>query len=303
MTNYTPKIINAMSVDVEDYFQVAALSKVVSRTQWDQYPLRVENNTLAVLDLFAACQIKATFFVLGWVAERCPALIREIVAQGHELASHGYDHCKVSELTPAQFKEDLIKSKKILEDLSGVKIKGFRAPSYSIGEENYWAFDVLQELGYTYSSSIYPIKHDLYGIPTAPRFEFFPLKKGQIIEIPITTVKFLGRNYPCGGGGFFRLIPYRLSRLAIAHVNEKEKKPAVFYFHPWEIDPEQPVQSNLSLKSRFRHYVNLRAMKEKLKKLLLDFNWQTMEKTYLIPHANQQLTWSPKKIQIAAHAD
>lgn len=303
MTNTPHKIFNAMSVDVEDYFQVAALSKVVSRTQWDQYPLRVEQNTLAVLDLFAECQIKATFFVLGWVAERCPELVRKIVNQGHELASHGYDHCKVSELTPAQFKEDLIKSKKILEDLGGVKIKGFRAPSYSIGEENYWAFDVLQELGYVYSSSIYPIKHDLYGIPAAPRFEFYPLKRGQILEIPITTVNFFGKNYPCGGGGFFRLMPYGLSRMAITYVNKKENQPTVFYFHPWEIDPGQPVQSNLSLKSRFRHYVNLHAMKNKIKKLLQDFNWQTMEKTYLTPDANHQLTWSPKKSQIIAHAD
>lgn len=265
-----------MTVDVEDYFQVSAFENVIPRDNWNKYQLRVEKNTHRILELFSKYEAKATFFVLGWVAERSPDLVREIVEQGHELASHGYDHKRVTNLSPSEFKSDISKSKDILEQLGGVTVNGYRAPSYSIVANNLWAHEVLAECGYRYSSSIYPIKHDHYGIPDAPRFGY---RTGvqDLIEFPISTIKKFGRNFPCGGGGFFRLYPYTLSKWAISTVNRIDQEECIFYFHPWEMDPDQPTQENLPLKTRFRHYLNLDKTEKRLEKLLRDFQWVSMD--------------------------
>jgi polysaccharide deacetylase family protein (PEP-CTERM system associated) len=274
------KVINAMSVDVEDYFQVSAFEKTVPRSEWDSIVHRVANNTNTILDRFAENDVKATFFMLGWVAERYPELLRRIVTEGHELASHGYEHIRATEQTPKEFREDVIKTKKLLENLSGEEVKGYRAASYSIGLKNLWAIDELAEAGYRYSSSIYPIKHDLYGMPHAPRFAFRH-EKSQLLEIPITTVMFAGRKLPCGGGGFFRLFPYAYSRWAIHRVNKHDKQSANFYFHPWEIDAEQPRFNDAPLRSRFRHYLNLDKMEGRLQRLMQDFAWGRMDQIFL----------------------
>ncbi|SJM94122.1 XrtA system polysaccharide deacetylase [Crenothrix polyspora] len=273
--------INAMTVDVEDYFQVAALEPYIEKAYWDSLPHRVERNTHRILDLFASRQIKATFFTLGWVAERYPALIKRIVVEGHELACHGYAHQRVTELSPAQFRADISKAKKILQDIGGIQVKGYRAPTYSIGAKNLWALDVLLEEGFKYSSSIYPVKHDLYGMPEAPRFMFEPIANHDFKEIPITTLKLGHKNWPCGGGGFFRFYPYALSKWAFQQVNDKDQQAGVFYFHPWEIDPKQPKQQGLSLKAKTRHYLNLHKMEARISRLLTDFQWDTMEKVFL----------------------
>tara|TARA_R110002110_G_scaffold415858_2_gene658602 strand:- start:42193 stop:43098 length:906 start_codon:yes stop_codon:yes gene_type:complete len=276
-----PKVItNAMSVDVEDYFQVSAFENILPKDIWNSLPVRVEHNTYHILKIFEKHNIKATFFILGWVAERYPNLVREIVAQKHEVASHGFWHQRVHTLTPHAFKQDVDSSKKLLEDISGLEVKGYRAPSYSINYRNQWALSVLEELGFVYSSSVYPIKHDIYGWPTAPRFKFTSTP-GGLIEIPISTLKIGTRNVPCGGGGYFRLFPYRLSRWAIQQVNQKDQQPCIFYFHPWEIDPNQPKQKNINFKTRFRHYHNLSGMQFKLEKLLHDFKWGTIDDVFL----------------------
>ena len=274
------RVINAMSVDVEDYFQVSAFENIVSRSEWDKIKHRIVNNTMRILDLFSENDVKATFFMLGWVAERYPELLKRIVNDGHELASHGYEHIRATEQTPKQFRDDVTKTKKLLEDLSGKEIKGYRAASYSIGSNNLWAIDEIANAGYRYSSSIYPIKHDLYGMPNAPRFAFRH-EKNQLLEIPITTVMFAGRKLPCGGGGFFRLFPYSYSRWAIQRVNKNDKQTANFYFHPWEIDTGQPRFVNAPVKSRFRHYFNINKMESRLKKLMHDFAWDRMDKIFL----------------------
>ena len=273
-------IVNPMSVDVEDYFQVSAFENTISSKDWDTLPCRVENNTNRILDLFAEHDAKATFFMLGWVAERYPGLVRRIVDSGHELASHGYTHTRVTQQTPEAFSEDIAKTKTLLEDVAGCKVLGYRAASYSIVNKTLWAHDLLQEAGYRYSSSIYPIHHDLYGIPDAPRFSYRPGEQG-LLEIPITTVSLLSHNFPCGGGGYFRLLPYRVSRWAMQHVNKTDRQPCVFYFHPWEIDPEQPRQQGISRKTRFRHYLNLERMKDRISRLLTDFNWDRMDRVFL----------------------
>ncbi len=275
-------IRNAMTVDVEDYFQVSAFEKVIERSQWEKLVPRVEDNTQRILDLFADKNVKSTFFTLGWVAERYPDLIRRIVAEGHELACHGYEHIRVTEQTPEQFRQDIRKAKKLLEDIAGCEVKGYRAASYSINKANQrWAHEILSEAGFQYSSSVYPVKHDLYGIPDAPRFAYHPLDGQSLLEVPITTLPINKKNLPCGGGGFFRFYPYALSRWAIGRINLKEQQAAIFYFHPWEIDPEQPRQKNIPLKTRFRHYLNLSRMEQRLEQLLTDFNWDTMEKIFL----------------------
>ncbi|HZS84714.1 MAG TPA: XrtA system polysaccharide deacetylase [Stellaceae bacterium] len=271
-------ITNAMTVDVEDYFQVQALSAVVSRAEWDRLPSRVEGNTDRVLDLFAEHRISATFFTLGWVAERHPRLIRRIVAAGHELASHGCAHWRADEQSPADFRADVRRSKDLLEQAGGVAVKGYRAASFSIGAGNSWAFAVLAEEGYAYSSSVYPVRHDIYGMPEAPRFPYRPIKQRGFREFPITTMRLLGRNWPCGGGGYFRLLPYALSQAAIKTVHRADRRPCIFYFHPWEIDPGQPVRRGLPLKSRFRHYTNLGRMEGKLRRLLRGFAWDRMDR-------------------------
>lgn len=276
-------IVNAMTVDVEDYFQVSAFEKNIDRQQWDSMPCRVENNTNKILDLFSNSNTRATFFTLGWVAERYPSLVKRIVDEGHELASHGYYHIRVTQQTPIEFREDIVRTKGLLEDISGVEVKGYRAASYSIGAENLWAHDELFDAGYLYSSSIYPVKHDLYGMPEAPRFAFYPKGDKGLLEIPITTIKVLNNNRPCGGGGFFRLYPYVISRWALRHVNMKEQQPGIFYFHPWEIDPDQPRVPGIRLKSRIRHYLNLGRMEGRLQALLSDFEWGRMDDIFLEP--------------------
>ncbi len=270
-----------MTVDVEDYFQVSAFEPYISRDEWAHIPCRVEQNTHKILDLFAQHDAKATFFTLGWVAERYPDLIRRMVAEGHELASHGYSHVRVTQQTPEAFREDVIKTKQLLEDISGIEVVGYRAASYSINKTNMWALDVLGETGHKYSSSIYPIKHDLYGVPDAPRFAFRPLGEQGILEIPVTTLQVLGKKLPCGGGGFFRLYPYAFSRWALQHVNNADGESGMFYFHPWEIDPDQPRQMGISRKARFRHYLNLKKMQHRLSRLLQDFEWGRMDQVFL----------------------
>ncbi|MGI0116727.1 XrtA system polysaccharide deacetylase [Zooshikella sp. RANM57] len=277
-------ITNAMSVDVEDYFQVAAFENNIKPEDWDSLPVRVEHNTQRILALFAEYNIKATFFTLGWVAERYPGLVKDIVAQGHELASHGYGHQRATTQTPETFKADICRAKHLLEDISGVEIKGYRAPSYSIDRSNPWAHDELLAAGHSYSSSVYPVKHDLYGVPDAPRFPYHC--ENGLLEIPITTVRIRNKNIPFGGGGYFRFFPYWISKWGINRVNQQDKAPAIFYFHPWEIDPDQPRQEGISFKSRFRHYLNLETMEKRLRSLIQDFKWHTMESVFLHHSAN-----------------
>ncbi len=278
--------VNAMSVDVEEHFQVQAMAGCIARQDWDGRASRVELSTNRVLDLFEAHGAKATFFTLGWIAERHPSLVRRIVADGHELASHGYEHIRVDTQTPAQFRADVRRTKAILEDTAGVAVHGYRAATFSIGRNNLWAFSVLAEEGYNYSSSINPIRHDLYGMDEAPRFPFYPNGEGGMVEVPITTLRAGGRNWPCGGGGFFRLLPYPISRWAISHVNRTERKPTMFYFHPWEVDAQQPREPNLPFKSRFRHYLNLDAMQARLTRLLNDFAWDRVDRVFVSSEAS-----------------
>ena len=282
-------IVNALTVDVEDYFQVSALAPHIARHDWDHIPCRVEANVHRLLALFEAQGAQATFFTLGWVAERYPQLVRAIVQAGHELASHGYGHQRASDQSREEFLHDVMHAKALLEDIAGVPVRGYRAPSFSIGAANQWAFDCLAEAGYRYSSSVYPVQHDHYGMPEASRFPF-QVRDG-LTEIPITTVQVLGRNLPAGGGGYFRLLPYALSNWAIREFNRKEARPALFYMHPWEIDHEQPRVPDTSLKTRFRHYVNLHRTEARLTRLLGDFHWGRMDRVFGIdPVAVRQPT-------------
>jgi polysaccharide deacetylase family protein (PEP-CTERM system associated) len=267
--------LNALTVDVEDYFQVSAMAPHIDRGSWDRQPCRVERNVDRLLALFAERGAKATFFTLGWVAERYPQLVRAIVAGGHELASHGYGHLRASDQTPEQFREDIRSAKRLLEDLGGTPVVGYRAPSFSIGHSNPWAFDVLLDSGYQYSSSVYPVKHDHYGMPDAPRFPY--QSRPGLVEIPVTTTRLFGRNLPAGGGGYFRLAPYVLSRWALRRVNRIDERPAIFYFHPWEIDPGQPRVANAPVKSKIRHYSRLGAMAGKLRGLIRRHDWGRMD--------------------------
>jgi polysaccharide deacetylase family protein (PEP-CTERM system associated) len=278
-------IVNAMSVDIEEYFQVGAFERTISRGDWDRLGSRVETNTQTVLDLFAEAGVRATFFTLGWVAERHPALIRRIVAEGHELASHGYAHDRVHGLTPDAFRADLRKTRTILEDAGSVEVIGYRAPSFSIGKANAWALEVLAEEGYAYSSSVAPFGTDHYGWPGFPRFAHRPVAGSPLIEVPVTTARVGGRTMAAGGGGFFRMLPYAFSRWAIAQVNRVDDQPAVFYFHPWEVDPDQPRIAGAPAKSRLRHYTNLGIMAAKLRRVLHDFRWDRMDRVYLAPVA------------------
>ncbi len=270
--------INAMTVDVEDYFQVSALAPYVGRDAWEAMPSRVERNTDRVLELFADCDVRATFFTLAWVAERHPRLIRRIVDAGHELASHGVEHVRVSDQTAAAFAADVRRAKAVLEDVGGVAVRGYRAASFSIGASTPWAFEVLAAVGHDYSSSVYPIRHDHYGLPDAPRFAYRPLADRAFLEVPISTTVLAGRTVPCGGGGYFRLLPYALSRWTLRRVTVRERAPAVFYFHPWEIDPDQPRVPGAGLRARFRHYTNLDRMQDKLRAVLRDFRWSRMDR-------------------------
>lgn len=268
-------VLNAMTVDVEDYFQVSAFDPYISKDSWSRYPGRVEANTDKILTLFSDYNVKATFFTLGWVAQKYPALIRRIVDDGHDMASHGWDHTRVTQLTQPEFAADIRKSKQILEDTSGQRVTGYRAPSYSFNKDNQWTHPTLVDEGYLYSSSIAPINHPFYGFPGAPRFAH-TRADDTILELPITTTRLIGKNYPCGGGGWFRLYPYGLSRWGLNRVNNNEKEAAIFYFHPWEIDPQQPRVSCSNPVAKFRHYQNLAHMEGRLKRLMNDFAWGTI---------------------------
>lgn len=269
-----------MSVDVEDYFQVSAFEAVVDRNKWDDYECRVENNMDRILALFNDHDVKATFFTLGWIAQRYPEMTRRIVDEGHELASHGWSHVRANTQSRQEFAEDVLRTRSFLEDIGGVAVQGYRAASYSIGSSNMWALDVLADAGYSYSSSIVPVIHDLYGMPDAPRFPF-RAANDRLLEIPISTISIASRNINCGGGGWFRLFPYPFQRWALRQVNEKEGQPGIFYFHPWEIDTGQPQPPGLSLKSRFRHYLNIDKMYGRLALLLKDFQWGRMDDVFL----------------------
>ena len=271
--------VNALTIDVEDYFQVSAFAPFIARSEWPQRECRIERNVERILAMLDVRQTKATFFTLGWIAERYPQLVRTLVAQGHELASHGYGHERASDLSPAAFFADIDRARKLLQDVGGVAVQGYRAPSFSIGTNNLWAFDSLARAGYRYSSSIYPIRHDHYGMPDAPRFAH--QAHADVLEIPVTTLRWGGRNYPSSGGGYFRLLPYALSRWMLRRVNEHDGQPAIFYFHPWEIDAEQPRVAGIDAKTRFRHYVNIERMPGRLEQLLGDFTWGRMDDIFL----------------------
>ena len=272
-------ITNALTIDVEDYFQVSAFAPYIARADWESRECRVERNVDRILALLDEHDTEATFFTLGWIAERYPQLVQRIAAQGHEVASHGYVHPRASELNHAEFRADIERAKGVLEDLSGTEVAGYRAPSFSIGHGNLWALDALAHAGHRYSSSIYPIRHDHYGMPDAPRFAHQAAH--GLIEIPITTLRLFNRNLPSSGGGYFRLLPYALSRWMLRQVNASDREAAVFYFHPWEIDPDQPRIAGIDRKTRFRHYVNIHRMDGRLQHLLRDFKWGRMDRLFL----------------------
>ena len=272
-------VVNALSVDVEDYFQVWALSPWFPRSMWDKTPCRIERNLDVILTLLHEAGARATFFTLGWIAERHPDAIRRIAAAGHEVASHGYAHCRANELDRDAFYADIHLAKTILEDVAGVEVRGYRAPSFSISTETEWAHDCILQAGYRYSSSVYPIRHDHYGIPDAPRFAY--RSRPELLEVPITTTRLLSRNWPAGGGGYFRLLPYAVSRWSIERVNEVEAQPAIFYFHPWELDPDQPRVPGVGMKTRMRHYLNLDQTEHRLRRLLNDFRWDRVDRVFL----------------------
>lgn len=276
---------NALSVDVEDWFQVGAFETVIARDSWAARECRVERNTDAVLELFDEAGVKATFFTLGWVGERYPALMRRLVDAGHEIASHGYGHDRVFNFTPQQFADDVAKTQKILEDATGHAVTGYRAPSFSIDQRTPWAHEILAEQGYAYSSSVAPIKHDHYGWAAAPRFAFRPVTGSNFVEIPVTTVELGPKRLAAGGGGFFRILPYAFSKWAVRKVNVHDGRPAIIYFHPWEIDPGQPRVANAPLKSKLRHYTRLDDMADKLRRLTGDFQWERLDTIAVLEQA------------------
>jgi polysaccharide deacetylase family protein (PEP-CTERM system associated) len=294
-------VLNAMTVDVEDYFQVQAFAHRVDRADWDNFPRRVEANVDRILDQFESAKVHATFFTLGWIARRHPAMVRRIVASGHELASHGWDHTRADSQDPEAFRQDVQRTRALLEDIGGVAVTGYRAATFSIGASNLWAFGVLRDAGYRYSSSVNPIAHDLYGMPDAPREPFQPDGDG-FWEIPMTTVRALGRNWPCSGGGYFRLLPSTLYRAGLARVNRVEGRPGIFYFHPWEIDPDQPRIAGVGWKSRLRHYTNLSHMAGRLDRVLAAFAWDRMDRVFadLLPATQPELTTGHDASPVAA---
>jgi polysaccharide deacetylase family protein (PEP-CTERM system associated) len=274
-----PPITNALTIDVEDYFQVSAFAPYIARSDWDHRECRVEHNVQRILGLLDDRQVRATFFTLGWIAERYPGLVRDIVAGGHELASHGYGHERASDLDREAFRNDIVRAKSVLEDTGGVAVKGYRAPSFSIGKGNLWALETLARTGHRYSSSIYPIAHDHYGMPDAPRFAHHT--DHGLLEVPVTTLRMFNRNLPSSGGGYFRLLPYGVTRWMLERVNRVERESAIFYFHPWEIDVDQPRVPGIDAKTRFRHYVNIDRNADKLARLLVDFRWGRMDDIFL----------------------
>lgn len=282
----------AMSVDVEEYFHAWALSPVIKRAHWNSWPSRVERSTMQILDLFDRHEIKATFFVLGWVAKRSPSLVREIVARGHELASHGYHHDKVHDLAPREFLDDVRSTRLLLEDLGSTGVKGFRAPSFSINNCCWWAYDQLKEAGYQYSSSLHPIVHDHYGMPDAPLSPFRPIAS-ELVEIPVATIELLGRRVSCAGGGHFRLFPYCWSKWCLSRLARNGERTAAFYFHPWEIDPDQPRVKGLPLRSKLRHYTGQAVMEQKLERLLRDFHWDRFDRLYDVGRSTPDVASAP----------
>lgn len=270
---------NAMTVDVEDYFQVEAFADRIARASWDDIPRRVEANVDRLLELFATAGVRATFFTLGWIAERHPGMVRRIAAGGHEVASHGYDHRRTDRLDPSRFREDVRRAKHVLEQIAARPVLGYRAPTFSLGAGTRWAYQILEEEGYRYSSSLYPIRHDLYGDVTAPRLPFRP-GGGRLWEMPLTTRRICGQNFPCAGGGYFRLLPYRLSQRNLRAVNRLEARPCIFYCHPWEIDAAQPRVPGIGLRARWRHYTNLGIMPARLARLVRDFRWDRMDQVF-----------------------
>lgn len=274
----TATIPNAFTVDVEDYFHVSAFASTVRKDRWDEYESRVERNTQRLLDLLDAYSTKGTFFVLGWVAERHPGLVREIHARGHEIACHGYSHELVYRQPPDVFRQETLRSKRCLEDLVGAAVNGYRAASYSVTRASLWALDILVDAGFTYDSSIFPISHDRYGVPGAPRFPFrFELAAGRLSEFPLTTARYGRLLLPVAGGGYFRLLPYGVTKAGLRRVSLRERAPAVFYLHPWEVDTDQPRLQG-SLLSRLRHYTNIDRCEARLERLLRDFAWAPMGK-------------------------
>jgi polysaccharide deacetylase family protein (PEP-CTERM system associated) len=272
-------VTNAMTIDVEDYFHVEAFASTIDRKDWDRLPQRVERNTERILDILAESGAQATFFVLGWIAQRHPALVRRILADGHELASHGSNHIRVDRLSPEAFRADVRQSKRVLEDAGGVLVRGYRAPTFSISRNSSWAHKVLLEEGFLYSSSVYPRKHDLYGSPGAPRTAFAPIM--GMVEVPLTTVRIFRIDMPASGGGYFRLFPYCLTRWLLDQANRGNGAPAIFYLHPWEVDPNQPRQHQAPRRSRFRHYFNLGLTEHRLRRLLGDFRWARVDRLFL----------------------
>ncbi len=279
LRSHADQTVNALTIDVEDYFQVSAFAPFIERGAWDGIPCRAEANVERILALLAEHGAKATFFTLGWIAERHPGIVRAIVAEGHELASHGYGHQRACDQSRAEFTDDIVRAKALLEDIGGVAVRGYRAPSFSINRANLWALECIRDTGHRYSSSIYPVRHDHYGMPDAPRFAYASLP--DLVEVPVTTVELFARNWPAGGGGYFRLLPYALSRWMLQRVNRVDGEPCMFYFHPWEMDPAQPRVAGIDAKTRFRHYVNLGRMEERLGQLLADFRWDRVDRVFL----------------------
>ncbi len=276
--------VNVLTVDVEDYFHASAFAPVAPRDQWPQFESRVVRNTDRLLEMFARAGARATFFVLGWVAQREAALVRRIAEAGHELASHSYWHRLVYDLTPAEFRQDLRQARDVIEQAAGVPVRGFRAPSFSVTRRSLWAFDVLAEEGYAYDASIFPIRHDRYGIPDAPRHpHWIERPAGQVLELPGTTVCYGRFRLPIGGG-YFRLLPYELTRRAIRRLNASERQAAIFYVHPWEIDPDQP-RLHASRLTRWRHYNQLGRTAARLERLLNDFQWNSVDAVLARPTA------------------
>jgi polysaccharide deacetylase family protein (PEP-CTERM system associated) len=285
-------VVNAMTIDVEDYFQVSAFEDRVCRTEWHTFNSRVCRNTDRLLEIFDEARLLGTFFVLGWVAERFPDLVRRIAAAGHEVASHGYEHQLVYSLTPRQFRDDVRRAKAALECAAGTAVLGYRAPSFSITNRSLWALDVLIEEGYAYDASIYPIHHDRYGIPDWPRHPHrVERANGSLWEIPGSTTRWAGMNLPIGGGGYFRHFPYGWTRHGIRRLNETEGRPAIFYLHPWEIDPEQPRVASTGL-TRMRHYWNLDKTETRLRRLLADFNFGRI--TEILQSLQTAPAWGPR---------
>ena len=278
-TRSADAIVNALTIDVEDYFQVSAFAPYIQRSAWESMPCRVEQNIDRILALLSDTNVKATFFTLGWIAERYPELVRRVAQSGHELASHGFSHQRATDQGRDEFLADIRLAKAILEDISGHAVNGYRAPSFSVGPSNPWASECIGEAGYRYSSSVYPIRHDHYGVPDAPRFAHE--SSAGVLELPVATVRMFRANWPAGGGGYFRLLPYTISRWSIRHINNVDGKPAMFYFHPWELDPDQPRVQGPGAKSRFRHYLNLKHTEPRMRRLLADFCWDRVDRVFL----------------------